>query len=291
MKIGITGGDGQLGLALRHILNKENRPFVSWSSKDLNINNHTKINSVLSKKDIDVLVNCAAWTDVELAEKYPNETFETNAEAVKNLALVCKSNELKLIQISTDYVFSGLRSIPWIEEDLTKPVSVYGRSKELAEKYIQENYPENSLVIRTSWLYSRWRNNFAKKMVKKAIFEKEEISVIDDQRGQPTCCLDLGEKILEILDKCIKPGKYHLSNSGETNWYEYARKIFNLLGADSNRINRVKSIEYQAGVARPAYSVLDNHKSINMGVSSMRNWQDSLERELPNIIKSVKLTN
>jgi dTDP-4-dehydrorhamnose reductase len=195
---------------------------------------------------------------------------------------------LKLIQISTDYVFSGLRSIPWSEEDLTIPKSVYGRSKESAEGYIQDIYPENSLIIRTSWLYSRWKNNFAKKMAIKAISEKDEISVVDDQWGQPTCCIDLGEKILEILDRGVKSGKYHVTNSGETNWFEYARKIFKLLGADPNRIKGVKSSEYQTSVVRPTYSVLDNRKLITMGIKPMISWQDSLERELPNIMKAIE---
>ena len=226
MKWLITGGTGQLGTALRKEFETQSINFISLSKSQLEISQDHSISAITSYSP-DVIINCAAWTNVDGAEKDKHGAFLVNAVGARNVAIAAKELHAKLIHISTDYVFSGCSSAPWRTEDLREPKSIYGESKLAGENAILEIYPEKSYVLRTAWLYSPWRRNFAKTMLKLALSNKE-VEVVSDQVGQPTSALDLSKQIVSISKANLPPGVYHGTNSGEASWFEFACEIFKL---------------------------------------------------------------
>jgi dTDP-4-dehydrorhamnose reductase len=284
----ITGGSGQLGIAVSQELGKIGMAFNAWSSKDLDITQSSKVSEAIEKLSPTVIINCAAWTDVDGAESHELDASRVNSDGPENIALAAKLCNSKLIHISTDYVFSGESQSPWQVEDEISPQSAYGRTKAEGESRVLAGYPEGSFVVRTAWLYSPWGKNFAKTMTKLALKSDGEVSVVNDQVGQPTSASDLANQLVELELSTSPAGIYHGTNSGQATWFEFAQEIFKLAGADVARVKPVLSSEYPRPAKRPSYSVLSHDVWVNSSVKPMRNWQIALAEVMPAIISAVK---
>lgn len=282
MKLIVTGSDGQLGTALRKLsgLHKEHT-WVFLSRTDLDITDHSEVEKFLKNYSCGkaILINCAAYTDVEKAESEPEAAFRINSSGVRNLAEISKSFGIKLIHISTDFVFNGLKAGPYKESDEPDPVSVYGKSKLEGEKAVFENI-KNCLIIRTSWLYSTTHNTFVNKIIAR-IRTNDQIKVVDDETGSPTYANDLAEALFHICERISKTGEfktelYHYCNAGSVSRYEYAKKIseFSKCGAE---VIPVKSNELAMKAKRPAHSSLDNSKIMTDFGLKIRKWDKALK--------------
>lgn len=224
-KVLVTGANGQLGQCLQKIApNYKDLAFIFKSSKDLDITHKEQMNSLFAVDNFDYCINCAAYTNVEQAEKTPEIAFKVNAEGVKKLALICKEYDTSLIHISTDYVFDGEKKEPYTVDDIPNPINEYGKSKLLGEKYIQE-IMEDYLIIRTSWLYSEFGKNFYTSIMKMAR-EKQILEVTNRELGYPTNALNLGRFITQTVNfNKFKTGIYHFTDQIEMTWYDFARQI------------------------------------------------------------------
>ena len=284
----ITGGSGQLGIAVSRELDKNGIAFDAWSSKDLDITQSSMVDESIENLFPSVIVNCAAWTDVDGAESHEIDASRVNSDGPENLAIAAKRYNSKLIHVSTDYVFSGDSQSPWQIADEINPQSAYGRTKAQGEIRVLANYSENSFLVRTAWLYSPWGKNFAKTMTKLALKGTGEVRVVDDQVGQPTSASDLARQLVELGRSTSPAGIFHGTNSGQASWYEFAQKIFKLAGADVGRVTPVSSSEYPRPARRPSYSVLSHDAWANTSVKAMRDWRIALAEAMPAIISAVK---
>jgi dTDP-4-dehydrorhamnose reductase len=211
-----------------------------------------------------------------------------NGDGAENLALAAKNCGAKLIQVSTDYVFSGESMTPWQIGDAVNPQSAYGRTKADGERRVLSAYAENSSIVRTAWLYSPWGKNFAKTMTRLAINGDGEVRVVSDQMGQPTSATDLATQLVELGLSNSPAGIHHGTNSGQGTWFEFAQEIFKLVGADTNRVIPVSSSEYPQPAKRPSNSVLSHDGSAKTTVQPMRDWRIALEEAMPAIISAVR---
>jgi dTDP-4-dehydrorhamnose reductase len=284
----ITGASGQLGIAVSQLLGEQGLLFKAWSSRDLNITQGAIVQDFVSDLSPKVIINCAAWTDVDGAETNEREAYKVNGDGAENLALAAKNCGAKLIHISTDYVFSGESQSPWQTGDAINPQSAYGRTKAAGESRVLENHPANSSIVRTAWLYSTWGKNFAKTMTRLAIYGDSEVRVVSDQMGQPTSVTDLAKQLVELSLSNSPAGIYHGTNSGQGTWFEFAQEIFKLSGADTNRVVPVSSSEYPRPAKRPSYSVLSHDAWTKTSIQPMRDWRIALEEAMPTIISIVK---
>ena len=222
----VTGSNGQLGKTIKELFinNIDNIEFTFASKKDLDITNSEAVDLLFSKKTFQYCINCAAFTNVEMAEEEQIQAYKKNAESVAHLSNVCNQYNTTLIHISTDYIFDGKKGEPYLEDDIPNPINSYGLSKLKGEQFIKEIL-SNYFIIRTSWLYSEYGNNFFKTVLNK-IKQKEDIKVTISETGSPTACSDLAVFIYQlIVKKSQKFGTYHYSNSGETTWYKFALEI------------------------------------------------------------------
>jgi dTDP-4-dehydrorhamnose reductase len=286
MKWMILGGNGQLGRAMAIELARYQIEYVSLNRTQLDITNQSDIEKFFKKESPNVVVNAAAWTNVESAEINEEHAFLVNAFGPQLLAEECRKYEVKFVQISTDYVYSGHSTTPWRESDKVSPISVYGRTKAQGEAVVLEANPENSFIVRTAWLYSPWGKNFVKKLINVALHEKRNVEVVDDQFGQPTSALDLAHQIQKMIGFEVAPGIYHGTNSGQTSWFELAQSIFKILGEDSDRIIPIKTSASAQLAKRPLFSVLSHENWEAQGLPPMRSWQDALTIALPAVLKS-----
>ncbi len=284
----ITGGSGQLGIAVSQELGERGILFHAWNSQDLNITQGPIVQDVIAKLSPKVIINCAAWTDVDGAESNEQSASRVNRDGGENIALASKKCDAKLIHISTDYVFSGQSKTPWQVDDEINPQSAYGRTKAQGESRVLANYPENSSIVRTAWLYSPWGKNFAKSMTKLAIKSESEVRVVNDQVGQPTSAIDLAHQLVELGLSTSPSGIYHGTNSGQATWFEFAQEIFRLVGADVERVIPVSSSEYQRPAKRPTYSVLGHAAWVKTSVKPMRDWRIALADAMPAILSAAK---
>ena len=284
----ITGGSGQLGIAVSQELDERGILFTDWGSEDLDITKGPTVRDFVSQLSPTVIINCAAWTDVDGAESNEPQASRVNRDGAENIAMAAKHCGAKLIHLSTDYVFSGEGKTPWQVDDRIDPQSAYGRTKAEGESRVLATYPENSSIVRTAWLYSPWGKNFAKTMTRLALNGKGEVRVVNDQMGQPTSAIDLARQLVELGSSNSPAGLYHGTNSGEATWFEFAQELFKLAGADINRVTPVSSSEYPRPAKRPAYSVLSHDAWANTGVKPMRDWRIALEEAMPTIISAVK---
>jgi dTDP-4-dehydrorhamnose reductase len=285
----ILGANGQLGQALQEELFSRDIEFITQSHSQLDITNKEETISTLKLIRPDVVVNAAAWTNVNLAETEERLAFSVNALAPAMIASQSQPVGFKFIHISTDYVFSGNVQTPWQEDQTTCPATAYGRSKAEGERLIAKSNPANSYIVRTAWLYSRFQNNFAKTMIRIALGESKRVEVINDQLGQPTYAVDLAANITKLIELNADPGIYHGTNAGQTTWYQFARELFSLAGADPERVIPVWSDQYPQTTQRPAYSVLGHERWSNGGMKPMRHWKDALADAFPAILSQVKL--
>ena len=276
----VTGAGGQLGFELKRLeRNYPNYNIFFTDKSELDITNYASVKKFLKKNKINFIINCAAYTQVEKAEFEAELANKINHLAVANIAHLAKQENIKLVHISTDYVFDGNTKKPYLESDETNPLSVYGKTKLDGELAIKKINPKNSIVIRTSWLYSKSGKNFYSTMIRLSRVN-DHINVVSDQKGSPTNAKDLATTILKILPKIDNSSVeiYHYSNDGACSWYDFAKKIF-----ESNRIDvilkAVKSADYSDRVNRPIYSVLNTSLIKNKFDIKIPNWEDSLEND------------
>lgn len=283
----VIGSTGQLGSEITTELRTRNLQLISPNKIELDITNWNHVFEYFEQNRPKVVVNAAAWTDVESSESSKSLAYKINAEGANNLALASKEIGAKFIHISTDYVFSGKSNAAWEIDSAKEPISEYGRSKSIGEDLILSNYDIGAYIFRTSWLYSKYRKNFVKSMIKKALDSKNIIKVVDDQIGQPTNARDLSKRVIESIENDIQPGIYHATNVGETSWYEFARLIFDLIGENSERVIPMPSNELASKVKRPEYSVLGQKCWENTGMQPMRNWEIALREQIYEIKDAV----
>ena len=277
----VTGGNGQLGSELKEIApNYQDYNFLFTDVKDLDITNHTDVAAFVEKNDITVIINCAAYTAVDKAEEQEDLANAINHLAVANFAQIAKDKNIRLIHISTDYVFDGSNHKPYVETDIPNPQSVYGKTKLEGELAMQQINPANSIIIRTSWVYSKCGNNFVKTMLRLAE-TRDEISVVVDQIGTPTNAADLAEAILNILPQVSNETLelFHYSNEGVCSWYDFAKAIFEIKRIDIKIVN-VQNKEYPTISKRPSFSVLNKTKIKNKFKISIKNWVEALQNTL-----------
>lgn len=271
----VTGSRGQLGNELKLLLNESDAFFAT--KEDCDITNLEQLERVINKYNIKSIINCAAYTAVDLAEKEADKAFLINEEGASNLARTAKKHSLKLIHISTDYVFDGNHPSPLTEAKIASPVTVYGKSKLAGEEAILKISP-TGIIIRTSWLYSVFGNNFVKTIVKLAS-SKENLNIVYDQIGTPTYAKDLAEVIIKILpqiqtDTCEI---FHYSNEGAISWYDFAQAICEIKRF-SCKLYPIESFEYPTPTPRPAYSVLNKRKIKEKFNITIPYWKESLKQ-------------
>jgi dTDP-4-dehydrorhamnose reductase len=275
MKILITGAKGQLGKCIKDAAaNYPEFDFLFASRELLNIESEKSISNIFENNRFDYCINTAAYTNVEKAESDQETAFLTNAEGVKHLASHCKRNNTTLIQISTDYVFDGKKGSPYSEEDSTNSLNIYGASKLKGEQYVQE-ICQAYYILRTSWLYSQYGQNFYDTVLR---FAKEGklLTVTTEQTGTPTNANDLAEAILTIIKINSKNyGIYNFSNQGEATWYDFAKEIL-IQTNQLTKSNLAKTDYYLTFAARPSYSVLDTRKYKNTFNKAVFDWKKSL---------------
>jgi len=271
----VTGASGQLGKCFQKLaFREESIDWLFMDSSELDITSNRNLNNFFKSKRIDYCINCAAYTNVEKAESDQEKAFEINAEAVKNLAEICKKKHVVLIHFSTDYVFDGTSKIPYSETDHTNPINVYGASKLKGENYIRDILT-NYFIFRTSWLYSEFGPNFFNTILNKAE-EKATLNITTAQIGTPTNANHLAQLVLMLIkEKNTNFGLYHYSNSGETTWYGFANEILKVSG-NLNKVQLNKDNSYKTIAARPAYSVLDKTKLLGAIKTPLRPWEDAV---------------
>ena len=281
LKIIVLGAGGQLGQEFQEIASLyQDCQFIFATRGDIDLVNATDLDKFLNNNSCDFIINCAAYTAVDKAEDEVQKANLINDVAVRNLALICAQKKCGLVHISTDYVFDGKGKTPYQTDHPTLPLGNYGKSKRRGEEAILEIHPGNSLIIRTSWLYSEFGHNFVKTMLRLGA-ERDSISVVDDQIGAPTYARDLAMAILEMLPKMEqgKTGIYHYTNKGAVSWYAFAKAILTTTYPRCE-IKPVPSTAYPTKVERPKYSVLDTSKTEADFNITIRPWDVALEEAL-----------
>lgn len=273
----VTGSNGQLGSEIKELSSSYEGNYFFTCKDDLDITNKEAVKSFIEKNSINVIINCAAYTAVDKAEEDEVNADKINRKAVKKLALIAKEKNIKLIHISTDYVFDGKNYRPYNEAYQTNPQSVYGKTKLEGELEMIKINPKDSIIIRTSWVYSSYGNNFVKTMLRLGR-EKEELGVIFDQIGTPTYARDLTKAILDIIPKIqnSKLNIYHYSNEGALSWYDFAKEILKMAKIDC-KINPIETYQYPTPATRPHYSLLNKSKIKNKFNITIPFWKDSLD--------------
>ena len=280
----VTGSNGQLGSSLNHLVdqNKTDYRFVFATREQLDLTDFQNIRSFIEKNQFDVIINCAAYTAVDKSEVEKEQANLVNHLSVKNIAEIARDNCIKLIHISTDYVFDGLKLKPYIEKDNTSPKNVYGKTKLDGENAILSTMACDALIIRTSWLYSEYGNNFLDTILK-LTQTKEKLNIVSDQIGSPTYANDLAIAILTIIEssKFSKASEisevFHYSNGGKCSWYDFAREIVQITGKKCS-IDPIFSKDYPQSATRPKHVLLDKNKIRNAFGLDIIFWKDSLNK-------------
>lgn len=277
MVVLVTGASGQLGQSLQFIASQYSEmQFIFASSQDLDITDEGRVFSFFDKNKINFCINAAAYTAVDKAESDQEKAYLVNVTGPKNLAIACKKNNTTLIHISTDFVFDGTANTSYLESDLTNPIGVYGQTKLDGEKEVASNCSKY-FIIRTSWVYSQFGNNFMKTMLRLSQ-DRKELNVVSDQIGTPTNAVDLAKAILEIISntkQVANYGIYNFSNEGQCSWYDFAKEIFKINNVNIN-VNPIPTEAYPTPAKRPKYSVLDKSKIKSTFGIIIKNWQEAL---------------
>ncbi|WP_299363732.1 dTDP-4-dehydrorhamnose reductase [Winogradskyella sp.] len=276
-QIAILGSNGQLGKTLKYLEVETNYVCKFYTRNELDITNKLSIETIFNKNSFDFCINCAAYTNVEEAEKDIESTFLVNALGVRNIAEVCKSKGITLIHISTDYVFDGTKRSPYKTSDITNPINEYGKSKLKGEQFIREVLTKY-YIIRTSWLYSVYGKNFMKTIINK-IADNTVLSITTEETGTPTSCFDLATFIFYLVRKNDIPyGIYNFSAKGSTTWFGFAHEIAKLYNPDKQK--NIKKVEtFKTLAKRPKYSVLDISNTEKV-YKDLNKWEDSLSKTL-----------
>ena len=279
LNILVTGSNGQVGSEIKELSNSYSYNFFFTARDELDITNKKDIKSFISKNSINIIVNTAAYTKVDKAQEDTENASLVNAKAVKYLSQISKDNDIKLIHLSTDYVFDGTNHKPYTENDKTNPNSIYGASKLDGENEMIKINPPSSIIIRTSWVYSSFGENFVRTMLRLGR-QQDEIGVIFDQVGTPTYARDLARVILQIIGTGVLASVktveiYNYSNEGALSWYDFAKEIMKIAKLDC-KINPIESKDYPTPATRPCYSLLSKSKIKNDFNIAIPYWKDSL---------------
>ena len=284
MKILVTGCNGQLGRAINAVYADEvedgsvtlvNTDFGIDGIATLDITDIEAVRKMVSEEKPDVIINCSAFTNVNAAESAEDIAYKINAEGPRNLAIVSKEADIKLVHISTDYVFDGTNTVPYVESDEQKPIGAYGRTKYAGEKFVTEN-ADKYFIVRTAWLYGDGKN-FVKTMLGLAE-TRDEVSVVCDQVGSPTSAMELARGI-KVLVPTEEYGIYHGTCEGQCSWADFTEEIFRLAGKDT-KVKHITSDMYPSPAERPAYSVLDNKAFRERLNYTFADWKDAIAEYL-----------
>lgn len=284
MRILVTGAAGQLGNELHNVL-EQNKPGITLYTDihDLDLTDAAAVRKYIVDNEISHIVNCAAFTAVDKAEQEPAICAKVNTDAVKNIAEVAADYGVKVIQISTDYVFDGTAHLPYRESDKVNPISTYGTTKRKGEMVLLSMSPD-AVIIRTAWLYSPYGNNFVKTMLRLGA-ERSELGVVCDQIGTPTYARDLAEAIYAILTaRQWVPGIYHFSDEGACSWYDFTKAIHRIAGITGCNVKPIMTDDYPTAATRPPYSVLDKTRIKKTYGITIPHWEESLQ----NCIKQIQ---
>lgn len=272
MKIMVTGGQGMLARDIVRVLGSDNELIVC-DVDDFDLCDHDAVVSAITGHAPDVVINCAAYTNVDGAESNQDRCIAVNAVGAEHIARACEQGRCRLCHISTDFVFDGEKKEPYVETDMPNPVSVYGRTKYLGELAVQQ-YTHDYLIVRTSWLFGHGGRNFVKTIADMAV-ERDEIAVVDDQWGCPSYAVDVAGAIAALL-KTAARGVFHACNAGACTWHAFAQQIVALTGSRA-RVQAIASSQLQRAARRPVYSVMDCSKLARETGLTLRPWQDALQ--------------
>ncbi len=285
MSILITGGKGQLGKDLAKELTERGIENIPVDIEEMDITDEKAvkefISSYVKERSLDAVIHCAAYTAVDRAEDEEELAYKINAVGTKNVAEACKENDIKLMYISTDYVFDGEGERPWQPDDKRAPLNVYGKTKYEGELFVQQL--EKFFTVRISWVFGLHGNNFIKTMLKLGK-ERDELNVVDDQIGSPTYTKDLSVLLADII-QTDKYGIYHASNEGLCSWYEFAKEIFSQAGLNV-KLNPVDSSAFPVKAKRPHNSRMDKSKLVQNGFKPLPDWKDALRRYIEELKES-----
>jgi dTDP-4-dehydrorhamnose reductase len=283
----VTGATGQLGQALTLELHNRSIKHLGMSSKQMNFNDPSEVQVTLSKLRPEVIINAAAYTQVDEAETKNSLAWRVNAGGPRQLAKFASYSNSILAHVSTDYVFSGTSKSPYLEDEPLSPINVYGQSKAAGEEFVLSIHPSKSYIFRTAWLYSASGRNFAKTITRKAL-ANQKVEVVDTQVGQPTFVKDVATRIVESILGKLPYGVHHATNSGEVSWFGFAREIYQLAGANGQLVT--PRIEYSTNrkTLRPSYSVLSHNRWEQLGLAPMRDWKVALRSSMPEIMFALK---
>ena len=284
MRILVTGKNGQLGKSIHKLVTntEQTDDFVFVGREELDLSNENNITRYFENNVFDTIINCAAYTAVDKAEEEEEEVLanKINHLAAAQLSQIAKNQQAKLIHISTDYVFDGESDKPYIETDETNPINIYGRTKLAGEKALQEIMPTDAVIIRASWVYSEFGNNFVKTMLRLGK-QRDKLSVVGDQIGSPTYATDLAEAILAIANNKDYQNKesptkiYHYSNKGKISWYEFANEIFELTDIQCS-VSPITTEQYPTPAQRPKNTLMNKDKIAETFSVNIPDWKESL---------------
>ena len=292
MKVLVIGKNGQLGKSICEAVNVNSKnyhydDFVFIGRSELDLSSQYSIDNYFDNNKFDIIINCAAYTAVNKAEEKYKLANQINHLAVGQLAKVTKNQRAKLVHISTDYVFDGESDQPYIETDKTNPINVYGETKLAGEKILKETMPTNAIIIRVSWLYSEFGNNFVDTMLKLGK-DQQEINVVSDQMGSPTYATDLANAILKVIQNSAfkkieqETQVYHYSNKGGISWCDFAKEIFKIAGTEC-RVRPVSAQQYSTFINRPENTVMNKDKIVKTFGVEIFDWKKSLQTCVTNI--------
>ena len=288
MRILVTGKNGQLGRSIQKLVNidakienhQNSNDFIFVGRETLDLSSESNISHYFNNNKFDIIINCAAYTAVDKAEQEEELANQINHLALKKLASNANKQQARLIHISTDYVFDGASDKPYTETDATNPINVYGKTKLSGERALQKIMPTNAIIIRTSWVYSEFGNNFVNTILRLGQ-EREELNVVSDQIGSPTYATDLASIILEIIknkefsEESQMTQIYHYSNEGEISWHEFAKEIFKIAKVDC-KVNPIRTQQYPVLAQRPKNTLMNKDKITKIFNFQKLNWKNSL---------------
>ncbi len=284
MRILVTGKNGQLGKSINKIVanSEQTNDFIFVGRDELDLSHHNNITHYFNHHDkFDIIINCAAYTQVDNAEQAPALANQINHLAVAQLTQIANKQQAKLIHVSTDYIFDGESNQPYLETDTPSPINVYGKTKLAGEKALQETMSTNAIIIRTSWLYSEFGNNFVKTILKLGR-QRNELNIVSDQIGSPTYATDLANAILKIINhktyqtKNTATAIYHYSNEGAISWYDFAKEIFKMAKIDCV-VNPIATEQYQTPAKRPKNTLMNKAKITQTFNVDIPFWKQSLD--------------
>jgi len=283
----VTGSGGMLGTDLVAALTARGEPVMGMERASLDVTDAAAVTDAIARCRPDMVVNCAAWTAVDDAEAAEEQALAVNADGAANLAAACAGAGVRMVQISTDYVFPGDAGRPYAEDDVPAPRTAYGRTKLAGERAVLGRLPGSGYVVRTAWLYGAHGPSFVSTMIKLES-QRPAVDVVDDQHGQPTWTVDVAQQVIALSHSAAAPGIYHATSSGRATWFGLAREIFGLLGADPSRVRPISSSALSRPAPRPAYSVLGHGAWAEAGIPAIGDWRTALRRAFPGLLAAYR---